>query len=177
MGIFDLAADALSGDWGGLLGDVFGTGFDSVSQPTQLVSYNPYLNQVGYQQPMAQPVMAAAPAIATAATGVARWAMRFPNLWQYIQKLYANTRVRMSPEKLLGLLNKYGPAAMTTMVGAQVVSELMMYKATHKRRRMNVANTHALRRSLRRLRGFDHLAGRVKSQLAHSCHTRRSRKH
>lgn len=110
----------------------------------------------------AQPVMSTMPAIAT---GVARWAMQFPSLWQAVQTIRANYRVPMTVDKLWRMLKTAGPSVVAGLIGAQAMNELFMYHSTHKTRRMNVANTKALRRSLRRLKGFDRLSHRVSAQL------------
>ena len=116
--------------------------------------------------PEAQPVMSSVPMVArAAAAGIARWSAQFPNLWQAIQKLRASGQ-SVTVEKLYAALKKFGPVAMAGVIGAQAVSELIMYRTTHKRRRMNVANTRALRKSIRRLRGFEKLSHRVTAQLA-----------
>jgi len=82
----------------------------------------------------------------------------------------ATFRVRgiaMSAEKLLGLMRRFGPAALLSMgiLSLEVMQDLFAYNATRKRRRMNPANPNALRRSLRRLESFDRFACRVKSQI------------
>lgn len=138
------------------------------------VSYMPSYGGApgGFGQPQAIPVMAGAvPMVA----GVARWAMKFPSLWQALQKFRAQ-RIQMTPDKLYMALRRFGPATLSAMIGAAAVSDLITYKATHKSRRMNVANTKALRRGLRRLKGFDRLSVRVSQQLSRSCKPRRSKK-
>lgn len=138
------------------------------------VSYMPTYGgaPVGFGGPVAQPVaMGAVPMVA----GVARWAMKFPSLWQALQKFRAQ-RINMTPDKLYMALRRFGPATLSAMVGAAAVSDLITYKATHKSRRMNVANTKALRRGLRRLKGFDRLSGRVSQQLSRSCRPGRRKK-
>jgi hypothetical protein len=120
---------------------------------------------VAYAQPQYQNVMAMAPAM-QAATGVARWAMSFPSLWQAVQLLRANYRVPMTVDKLWRLVKSAGPQMVVGLIGAAALNELFVYHSTHKRRRMNVANTKALRRSVRRLKGFDRLSHRVSAQLS-----------
>jgi hypothetical protein len=51
------------------------------------------------------------------------------------------------------------------LIGGAAMSELAVWKSTHKSRRMNPANTRALRRSLRRLKSFDRLASRTQQAL------------
>lgn len=178
MGLFDLATDLFTGDFTSLAGDLIGAGDLGLSQPTTFVSYQQpgQYSMPLYSEIQPQPVMAAAPALAGAAAGVARWASRFPNLWQAIQKVYANYRTRVTPEKLYSIMKKYGPTFLSSVIGAAAVSELLVYKSTHKRRYMNVANTKALRRSLRRLKGFETLSHRVTAQLSRSCHRRSSKR-
>lgn len=160
MGIFDNADDILSG----VFSDIFGgagntatgsTGVGGYSQPGYSVP------SVAYQQPQYQNVMAMAPAV----QGVARWAMSFPSLWQALQHIRANYRVPMTVDKLWRLVKSAGPQMVVGLIGAAALNELFVYHSTHKRRRMNVANTHALRRSVRRLKGFEKLSHRVSAQL------------
>jgi hypothetical protein len=133
-------------------------------------AYSAPVSSVSYQQPVYQNTMAMVPAMG----GVARWAMSFPNLWQAVQMLRANYRVPMSVDKLWRMLKTSGPQFLVSMIGAAALNELFVYHSTHKRRRMNVANTHALRRSVRRLKGFDRLSHRVSAQLARVGGKRRS---
>jgi hypothetical protein len=125
-----------------------------------------------FPEPQAYPVMSTMPAIMR---GVAHWSARFPNLWQALQRMRGNYGVSMSVDKLWGMLRSSGPAFLASMIGAAALNELFVYHSTHKRRRMNVANTKALRRSVRRLKGFDRLSHRVSSQLARVGGSRRSR--
>jgi hypothetical protein len=113
-------------------------------------------------RPVYQHVGSAMPVIA----GVARWAMSFPNLWQAIQQIRANYRIPMTVDKLWSLAKSAGPQVLVGIIGAAALQELFVYHSTHKRRRMNVANTKALRRSVRRLKGFDRLSHRVSAQLS-----------
>lgn len=121
---------------------------------------------VSYQQPaMAYPAMASAPLVArAAAAGIARWSAQFPSLWQALQR-YRASGVAMSVPKLWRMFKQVGPNVLAGYIGAAAVADLVTYKATHKSRRMNVANTSALRRSLRRLKGFENLSHRVSAQL------------
>jgi hypothetical protein len=122
------------------------------------------------QQPMYQNTMAGVPQVMG---GVARWAMSFPSLWQALQMLRANYRVPMTVDKLWRLVKSAGPQMVVGLIGAAALNELFVYHSTHKRRRMNVANTKALRRSVRRLKGFDRLSHRVSAQLSRVGGTRR----
>lgn len=76
--------------------------------------------------------------------------------------------------QLLSMLRRWGPTALMGIMGLQAVSELVTYTATKKRRRMNVANTKALRRGLRRLKGFERLSHRVSAQLGRAARSGRS---
>lgn len=76
--------------------------------------------------------------------------------------------------QLLQMLRRWGPTALIGIMGVQAVSELVTYSATRKRRRMNVANTKALRRGLRRLKGFERLSHRVSAQLGRAARSGRS---
>ena len=126
---------------------------------TPVSAVTPQYQQMSYP---AQPVMAMAPMVA----GVSRWAMSFPNLWQALQLIRANYRVPMTVDKLWTMVKSNGPQFIVGIIGAAALNELFVYHSTHKRRRMNVANTKALRRSVRRLKGFDRLSHRVSAQLS-----------
>lgn len=97
---------------------------------------------------------------------------RYPNLFAFVQKLGGTSAVG----GLLSMLSKWGPTALAGFVGSQVVAELISYKTTHKRRRMNPGNTRALRRSLRRLKSFERLSHRVSMQLSHTASRGRGRR-
>jgi hypothetical protein len=143
------------GNAGGISDALGGLGqFDSVSASPS-VPVNAY----------AMPVMAQVPMIAqAAASGIVRWAVKFPSLWQALQK-YRAAGISMSVSKLWRMFKQVGPTAMAGAIGVAALMDLMTYKSTHKNRHMNVANTHALRRSLRRLKGFERLSHRVSAQL------------
>jgi len=98
----------------------------------------------------------------------------FPNLYGWILS-HAMT-IRKGLSMLVAILRKWGPNILANVVGWAVVNELLLYLTTGKgkRRRMNVANTRALRRSMRRLKGFHRLATRVEMQLSRSAGRRRS---
>lgn len=117
--------------------------------------------------PQGQPVMGSVPAVATraVAAGLPRWSALYPTLWQYVRTKFPTMSPSSAVSGLMSLLNKYGPTALVSMLGAAVVGELLTYKVTRKRRRMNVCNTKALRRSMRRLKGFNRLSSRVSAQL------------
>jgi len=175
MGIFDDLTSSLDS----AIGNLFG-GSDTSSQ-SYLGGYNlgvPTSYPVasfptaarGYPDEIPNPAMSQVPQIMG---GVARWAMQFPNLWQALQRIRANYRVAISVDKLWGMVKSMGPSVIVGLIGSAALQELFVYHSTHKRRRMNVANTKALRRSVRRLKGFDRLSHRVSSQLARVGGTRR----
>lgn len=185
MGLFDLSdifdANISGGDLLGFGLNLFGptnVGGQSSQQldfglPVSYPIYNPSFPEQG----TAVPVLAGSVPMAAmaGAAGLVRWSARFPSLWQALQKFRAQ-RIPMTVEKLYGALRKFGPQALTGIVGAAAVADLITYKATHKSRRMNVANTKALRRGLRRLKGFERLSSRVTTQLSRSCGSRRRKK-
>lgn len=180
MGIFDsitsvfdtAVSDVLGTASGSYLGD---SGGGSGPFPVSyLPSYSFDAQQV--QQAPSYPVASTMPMVArAAAAGIARWSVSFPNLWQAIQKFRAQG-ISMTPEKLYSALKRFGPTALAGLVGAQAISELIVYKTSHKRRHMNVANTRALRRSVRRLKGFEKLSHRVSAQLGRLSTRGRTRK-
>lgn len=179
MGLFDLVDSIFDPDsGGGFFGNVIqeiGGGFMGGSyggQPQQTMSYG----QPSYAM-AGTPVMGSVPAVAAraVAAGLPMWASRFPSLWQALARLKGSGS-KMSVDKLLGALRKWGPTALSGMIGAQAVSELITYSMVRKRRRMNPANSRALRRSLRRLRAFDNLSHRVTTQLKSCAPARRKRK-
>jgi len=122
-------------------------------------------------QPMAMPVAASAGGLMTAAgSAVARAAA--PILFKMAQALglksipsLANAYRRViKAMKLLG-----NPAVVATAFGLNLaeLASLITLAQKRKRRRMNVANTKALRRSVRRLEGFNKLSHRVYANLSH----------
>lgn len=108
-----------------------------------------------------RPVPPVGPAGA-AAMGIPRWAIRFPNLWNTILRL-RDLGVQMTPGKLLAMMRKVGPAAMIGLgfLTLDALFDLLLFEQTFKRRRMNVGNTGALRRALRRIEGFHRLCQRA----------------
>ncbi len=118
-------------------------------------------------QPQYQMTMAAAPAIVEGGMMVARGlATRFPSLYASLVALAQTFGRKFTPEMVLRMLKTYGPQMVVGLIGAAAMNELMVWQTSHKRRRMNVANTRALRRSVRRLKGFDRLSHRVSAQLS-----------
>jgi hypothetical protein len=175
MGLFDditsTLGSAFSDVFGGASGSQGGSylgGLDTGTSPFPVSSF-PTVPEYSNPYPMGQPTASMMPMIA----GAARWALQFPNLWQALQRIRANYRVAISVDKLWGMVKSMGPNVIVGLIGAAALQELFVYHSTHKRRRMNVANTKALRRSVRRLKGFDRLSHKVSSQLSRVGGTRR----
>lgn len=115
--------------------------------------------------PYALPTMAAGTAIARAGAVVGRrFFDKFPNLATGIQ-MWRNQGKKITRARLYSMMKRFGPDFLITggILTAAAVSELMM--AGPGTRRMNAANSKALRRSLRRLESFDKLCHRVTRQL------------
>ena len=107
--------------------------------------------------PSAQPVMAAVPMIARGGAVVGRsFFNRFPNLATSIQKM-RNAGQNVSRGKLYSMMKRFGPEFLVTggILTAGAVSELAL--AGPGRRRMNPANSKALRRAARRIESFHRL--------------------
>ena len=179
MGLFDLfSSDLSSGNLFDTVSDVAGLLSESSygSHSGGPAQFSPPVYSVGYGGgAQAYPAMGAAgPALSQAGALVGRSLRAFPSLANSIAALRARG-IRATAESLYAMLKKFGPANLvaTGFLTSAAISDLMYYKTTHKRRRMNPANTRALRRSLRRLKSFDNLAHRVSSQLSHSCKKRR----
>ena len=183
MGLFDGTDSLFSSDLlGSSVSDLF-SGFSDLGgsygglntgTPVSYQTYQPTYSFLPEPVPMAQPVMSIPQTAVTAAGAIARWAFKFPNLWQAVQKLAANFKARVTPEMLWNMAKRMGSGVVISIIGAAAFNELVIYKSTHKRRRMDVANTKALRRSLRRLKGFHRLSSRVEMQLARRGGRRRS---
>lgn len=181
MGLFDSFTDIFSSDSnGGFLSTLLDAGSSALGGSNDggqflPISYGGYNVPQMPSYPIGQPTMASVPMVArAAASGIARWSAQFPSLWQAVQRFRGNG-VPMTVEKLYSALKRFGPSAMTGIIGAAALNDLITYKATHKRRRMNVANTKALRKSLRRLQGFENLSHKVSAQLSRACRTRSPR--
>lgn len=116
-----------------------------------------------FPEGQAYPVMSTVPAIVGS---VGRSLARFPALAGALMALSQQFGKKFTPEMLWRMLKNNGPGLVGGLIGGAAMNELAVWKSTHKSRRMNVANTTALRRSVRRLKGFDRLAHRVSGQLA-----------
>ena len=174
MGLFDSVFSTFDSAVSGL----FGTSGSYLGDSSQSGSPFPveYVTQQPQQMATYQNAMAMAPQIGTGALAIGRsLATRFPQLWAGLMALGQQFGKRFTPEMMLGMLRKYGPNMVVGLIGAAALNELIVWSSTHKRRRMNVANTRALRRSVRRLKGFDRLSHRVSAQLSRvGGHRRRS---
>lgn len=164
MGLFD----SFDFDFGSVV-DFTGDMIDnfSVSEFTDLANtgfqaYN-LANTGGGVQTI--PVMAKAPAVVGAIGGaVARsgavvgrsFFNKWPNLATAIQKM-KNAGQNVSRSKLYSMLKRFGPEFLVTagIMSAAAVSELALAGPGH--RRMNPANSKALRRAQRRLKSFHRL--------------------
>ena len=166
MGLFD----SVFSTFDNAVSDIFGTnsgsflgGSDSsggspfpVSGPVYGLPSNPY--------PMQSPQMhqVQMPAVIVAAS----LAARFPALATALSALGIQFGKRFTPAMVWRMLKANGPGLVGGLIGGAAMNELAVWKTTHKSRRMNVANTVALRRSVRRLKGFDRLSHRVSAQLS-----------
>ena len=164
MGLFDFATDLfadVAGDvFGGFSGgsNMGGSSFSGGALPVSFGGYNvPQMQQ--YPDPYGQPVvLEKLPMVMrAAAAGLAAWTVKYPSLYQAIARMKGNG-IPMTIEKLYSSLRRFGPATLGGIIGTAAVNELITYKSTHKGRRMNVANTKALRKSIRRLKGFENLS-------------------
>lgn len=98
---------------------------------------------------------------------------RYPNLATAIQQL-RNRGMTVKRSQLWSMLKRFGPEVLITggLLTAAAVNELMV--AGPGRRRMNPANVHALRRSMRRLESFHKLcvsADRLRAPKRRACKT------
>jgi len=165
---FDTAVSGISGLFGGSAGSDATSvgGLDFLGNIGN--SFLPVNYSGGQAQPVTpqyHPVMASVPQIAGGVVAMGRNLARFPQLWAALQALTQQFGKRFTPELLWRMVKTNGPGIVIGLIGAGAMNELAIWKSTHKGRRMNVANTKALRRSLRRLKGFDRLAHRVSAQL------------
>jgi hypothetical protein len=124
--------------------------------------------------PMVVPVQNPVQIGAVVAGGM-RLASKFPALYAALVALGQQFGRRFTPELLKRMIKTYGVSLVAGLIGSAALTELSIYSTTHKRRHMNVANTRALRRSVRRLKGFEKLAHRVSAQLGRLSSRGRSR--
>ena len=163
---FDNAVSGLFGTSGSYLG---GSSYSDIASPPVTYQYPVYQPEYP-QMPMAQNVQLAPVAIAAGRA----LAARFPSLYSSLVALSQQFGRKFTPEMLWRMLKQQGPGMTVGLIGAAAMNELFVWKSTHKTRRMNPANTRALRRSMRRLKSFDRLARRVSSQI-HRGGSRRSK--
>lgn len=145
----DLGLDVSGGALSGTFPAIFQSGAASMSGPS---GFFPSAHAAGVM-----------PMIA----GVGRsLATRFPQLAFAIQAWRAKG-VALTVEKLWGMLRRFGPQMLIAggILTAGAITELIMHHFSHKRRRMNVLNAKALRRSTRRLLGFERRACKVQDAL------------
>jgi len=163
------------GDIGG--GDILGAGgaFDIAGAPGILGAATSALYG-GSIVPVARPSV---PAPGGDFPGIMRGlgrgiASRFPLLWGAIQ-VWRGRGVSMTAEKLWGLVRRFGPQLLITagILSAGALSELLLWRTSRHRRRMNVLNPKALTRSTRRLLGFERRAAKVSMALAGITRSRR----
>lgn len=112
-------------------------------------------------RPMVQSSLGMLPAIGRAGAVVGRsFFNRFPNLAVVIQG-WRDRGVAMTRSKLWSLLKRFGPEILVSggILTAAAVSELMVAGPGH--RRMNAANSKALRRAARRIKSFHRLCGSI----------------
>lgn len=169
--LFDTAVSDVSNFFGGDSTTLGGLSVPGAAVP---VNYLPTYSMPAYSEPLPQayPVMSQTPQLPGPAGPIIRGGLAlYPALRNYLSR-FKNPSQAL--QQLWSFVQKWGPAAMAAMVGAQVINDLLAYKTTHKRRRMNPANVKALRRGLRRLKSFDRLSARVSAQLGRSAHRRRS---
>jgi uncharacterized membrane protein YfcA len=174
-GIFDAFGGIFEGLGSTLFGGLFGGGGGATVVPASSFAYPVPSFPVGppVAPPMPEAIPTAAPAV-RALTTIPRWAQSYPRIWQFIQRARASGRA-VTLQSLLSLLRRFGPTALTAILGAELVADLVTLSATRagRRRRMNPANVRALRRSVRRLQSFDRLSARVSAQLGRVASRRR----
>lgn len=159
------------------LGSIFGgitSGLGTLlggGSPSQaLSSFSNFLPSLGSGSPFGGPTvntgnvfptMSVMPAAGRAVATVGRsFFSKYPNLATAIQG-YRNMGKKVTRAKLYSLVKRFGADVVISggILSAAAVSELLV--AGPGRRRMNPANVHALRRSVRRLESFHHLCMKV----------------
>jgi len=149
-------------NWGDVLN--FGTGL-------AINALSPSRSPVATGPVQAVPAMAVAgPAMRSVAVVGRSLFNRFPNLATGIQRL-RNAGQKVTRAKLYSVMKRFGPEFLVSggLLTAAAVSELAV--AGPGRRRMNPANSKALKRSMRRLQSFHRLA--QKADVLASCRKRR----
>jgi hypothetical protein len=89
-------------------------------------------------------------------------AARFPALYTAIMT-WRSQGIKIGAETLYNMARKFGPQFLIAagILSAQAVTELMLYRATRRRRRMNALNPRALSRATRRLCSFERRSAKV----------------
>lgn len=173
------------------VGDLAGAGFNIAGaaltpQPTYAAApiYNPLPAYTPPPAPMATQTMSAVPAFSVAAGAIAR--VTAPILTKIAVKL--GLRARPSLNRAMELVRKAAkiltsPEAVATALGITVaeLATLITSSSARRRRRMNPANSKALRRAARRIKSFhklcthtDVLRGRGRSRAARCGSCRKS---
>lgn len=167
MGLFDWFSESGSSS---LLGDGLGSGLvDAVLGADDYID-NEYIapTPVSYAQPVRAINSPTGLAGGTSLMPmVSRGLSRFPKLLGALTSWRARG-VSLTVPKLSAMLRKFGPSFLVTagILAADAVTELLMYNASHKRRRMNSLNPRALSRATRRLCSFEHRAAKVHRTLS-----------
>lgn len=163
---------------GGILGQVSG-GLKGFGNPgIQLLSTGAGIASSFFNQPTSglpampansvTPVAAKSPGLPAITGGAVGSAVsrgffnRFPNLSVGLQQLRARG-IKANRSRLYTILRRFGPEVVISggLLTAAAVNELMVAGAG--RRRMNVGNVKALKRSMRRMEGFHKLCVRADS--------------
>lgn len=154
-GVVDWAADIVDDVPWSDVAEFGSTAFQTYNQFAQ-----PVANRVGS---VGTPAMSKVPAIvggaARAGAVVGRgFFNKWPNLATSIQKM-RNAGQNVSRSKLYSMLKRFGPEFLVSagILTAAAVSELALAGPGH--RRMNPANSKALRRATRRIKSFHRLCG------------------
>jgi hypothetical protein len=178
MGLFDAISglfDPLSGgdtslfDPSSLLdlaGSVGGSSTPVNYFPTYAFDPNVYAPQTQYPMDVAQKQVPMVPGNAATAAGRAVAMILFTIAQKLGLKRVPSLGTVMSMIRKMAKMLSPAAVAAALGIGIADLSTLLTANARKKRRRVNPANVKALRRSVRRLQSFDHLANKVRHQLA-----------
>jgi hypothetical protein len=175
MGFFDFLNPTGDEFLGGLFSsDDGGLGGGLVNASLQAADYidnefqAPAPMNVSYAVPTARTIPSGGMPALLPSSMVTRGLARFPQLLASMQSWRARG-VSLTVPKLLAMMKKFGPNFLVSagIIAAGAVTELLMYQASNKRRRMNALNPRALSRATRRLCSFEHRASKVHRTLAH----------
>lgn len=182
LGSIGQAVSGINTSGFGNVSQILGSGLNIAAaafapQPMSQPTYGPAPQPVS-NYPVVR-TMAAAPMIVSAGGSMVAYLTR-PILAKVMQTL---GRRSMSLASVISLIRKMGkfftsPEAIAAYLGITVaeMATLITSSSARKQRRMNPANTTALRRSLRRLKSFDRLASRVSGQLSRGGRRRAGRR-